>query len=368
MDGSPGCRPGRCDQRQPAHSAEIRRRNRLARDGTCSPGSAVAAHSRTISLGAAQDPLAERESPGHLGEGCPLLRSVPLCCDRCLSYSGSDLCDFLTWKATGSPSRSVCSTTCKVRFRKATFAAIKLICESGRTTGRTTAGTQARISHELAFVLPADLSSAFLEAVGLADLAADGFRRIGPAVSQLNACVGSLTADAAAHLGLTTDTKVATGIIGMSAACIRGPGNPLIGLDAHAGGLGLLGANLAAGASLEQRLAVIAGTSTCLMACSSAPLFIPGVWGQCVALNLKRSLPSANQIVPGICRQWYPACGCLRAASRPPVPCWITSSTLTPPRTLFAALTKAFFPLLTVRIVFVFLTLTSQTEPPCIVT
>jgi len=76
-----------------------------------------------------------------------------------------------------------------------------------------------------------------------------------------------LTATAAADLGLAPGTPVGVGII-----------------DAHAGGLGVLGAKLEGqevvdSAALETRLALIAGTSCCHMASSVEPVFVPGVWG-----------------------------------------------------------------------------------------
>ena len=49
-------------------------------------------------------------------------------------------------------------------------------------------------------------------------------------------------------------------------------------IDAHAGALGALGAELA-GDRLDRRVAMIAGTSTCQMALSREPRFVPGVWG-----------------------------------------------------------------------------------------
>ena len=71
--------------------------------------------------------------------------------------------------------------------------------------------------------------------------------------------IGPLTADAATHLGLTTATIVGVGII-----------------DAHAGGLGVLGAETG---NWNNALALIGGTSSCHMAVSPEPRFIPGVWG-----------------------------------------------------------------------------------------
>ncbi len=88
--------------------------------------------------------------------------------------------------------------------------------------------------------------------------------------------VGALTETAARELGLAAGTAVAVSII-----------------DAHAGGLGLLGAVIDGVAptmeTLDQRLALIGGTSTCVMAVSREPRFVPGVWG-----------PYFSAMVPGM--------------------------------------------------------------------
>jgi FGGY-family pentulose kinase len=95
---------------------------------------------------------------------------------------------------------------------------------------------------------------------------ADGARRIGRRVRPMGEKVGGLTEKAARELGLAAGTPVAVGII-----------------DAHAGGLGVLGAALDGVApnseTLEERVALIGGTSSCHMAVSREPKFIPGVWG-----------------------------------------------------------------------------------------
>ena len=142
-----------------------------------------------------------------------------------------DLPDFLTWRATGAESRSLCSTVCKWTY----------------------------LGHE------ARWDAAFFQAIGLGDLAAEGFRRIGTAILPMAAPVGGgVSARAAAELGVPEGTPV-----GASA------------IDAHAGGIGTIGAALAgdARAALNRRLALICGTSSCHMAVSPEPRFVPGVWG-----------------------------------------------------------------------------------------
>jgi len=85
--------------------------------------------------------------------------------------------------------------------------------------------------------------------------------------------IGGLTPLAAAELGLVAGTAVGVSII-----------------DAHAGGLGLLGAtDTPEPVALEQRLALVSGTSSCHMACSREPLYPGGIWG-----------PYYSAMIPGL--------------------------------------------------------------------
>jgi FGGY-family pentulose kinase len=144
-----------------------------------------------------------------------------------------DLPDFLTWRATGAASRSLCSTVCKWTY----------------------------LGHEGRW------DEAYFRAIGLGDLADEGFRRIGTEILPIGGSVGSgLSAQAARELGLEEGTPVGVSMI-----------------DAHAGGVGVIGAELD-GAGLDpgtclRRLALIGGTSSCHMAVSPDPIFVPGVWG-----------------------------------------------------------------------------------------
>jgi FGGY-family pentulose kinase len=153
-----------------------------------------------------------------------------------------DLADFLSYRATGNDVRSLCTTTCKWTY----------------------------LEHAGGW------SESYLRAIGLGELADEGFARIGRSVRPMGERAGGLTAAAAVELGLAPGTPVAVSII-----------------DAHAGGLGLLGAPLEGRApteeTLEERVALIGGTSTCHMAVSRAPKFIRGVWG-----------PYASAMVPGL--------------------------------------------------------------------
>jgi FGGY-family pentulose kinase len=140
-----------------------------------------------------------------------------------------DLPDFLTWRATGSLSRSLCSTVCKWTY----------------------------LGHESRW------DDDYFRAVGLEALANEGFARIGQSVLAMGTPVGSgLSAQAAAELGLVRGIPVGTSAI-----------------DAHAGGLGVIGAVLDGPVDLRRRMALVGGTSSCHMAVSPAPSFVPGVWG-----------------------------------------------------------------------------------------
>lgn len=138
-----------------------------------------------------------------------------------------DLPDYLTWRATGCEHRSLCSTVCKWTY----------------------------LGHERRW------DPGYFAAVGLGDLADDGFARIGREVRVPGESLGPLTAAAAAQLGLAAGTPVAASLI-----------------DAHAGALGSLGAP-GIDAPLTRRLAVIAGTSACHLAVTPERRHVPGVWG-----------------------------------------------------------------------------------------
>jgi FGGY-family pentulose kinase len=158
-----------------------------------------------------------------------------------------DLPDFLTYRATGDDTRSLCSTVCKWTYLG--------------HRGPDGAGWD----------------KTYFAEIGLGDLADEGFARIGTRVRPMGEPVGAgLTERAARELGLVAGTAVGVSII-----------------DAHAGGLGLLGAPFGKGkvtaAVLGRRLALIGGTSSCHMAVSPEPRYINGVWG-----------PYHSAMIPGL--------------------------------------------------------------------
>lgn len=147
-----------------------------------------------------------------------------------------DLPDYLTYRATGVTTRSTCSMTCKWTY----------------------------LAHEKAGGR-SGWSETFFEGVGLGDLAAEGYARIGTDVQPMGSPIdGGLSQRAAAELGLVQGTPVGVSII-----------------DAHAGGIGTIGMKLlgAGDTDFDARLALIGGTSSCHMAVSRSGRQIPGVWG-----------------------------------------------------------------------------------------
>jgi FGGY-family pentulose kinase len=153
-----------------------------------------------------------------------------------------DLPDFLVYRATGVDVRSLCTTTCKWTY----------------------------MAHGLGW------DGGFFGRIGLGELVDENYARIGARVRPMGERAGVLTEESARELGLAAGTPVAVAII-----------------DAHAGGLGTIGAPLdgerPTPESLEARLALICGTSTCHMAVSREATFIPGVWG-----------PYFSAMVPGM--------------------------------------------------------------------
>ncbi|XP_040216758.1 FGGY carbohydrate kinase domain-containing protein isoform X2 [Rana temporaria] len=132
-----------------------------------------------------------------------------------------DLPDFLTWKATGSLTRSLCTLVCKWTYTP----------DGG-------------------------WDDSFWMEIGLEDLLEQNYAKIGNQVVSPGVCVGNkLTPEAARELGLPQGIAVAAALI-----------------DAHAGGLGVIGADVTGHhlpcekEPIMSRLALICGTSSCHMA------------------------------------------------------------------------------------------------------
>src|SRR5258706_1227162 len=151
-----------------------------------------------------------------------------------------DLADYLSFRATGSTVRSICTLACKWNF----------------------------LAHERRW------SNSYFESVGLCDLASDSYAKIGNEIVAPGTPLGAWLNKSAAHeLGLREGTPGGASLIG-----------------AHAGGVGPIGGPGKSGDSVDicRRLAYIIGTSACIMATTSEARFVPGVWG-----------PDYSGMVPG---------------------------------------------------------------------
>jgi FGGY-family pentulose kinase len=144
-----------------------------------------------------------------------------------------DLADYMVYRTTEIDARSLCTTVCKWTY---------LGHEGSSGTYRM----------------------GFFEQIGIPDLFDQ--ERVPLVARPLGGAAGAMTKVAAEALGLRQGIPVGVGII-----------------DAHAGGIGLLGTVLEDSQIGENpfnhAIALIGGTSSCHMAVSSAPRFIHGVWG-----------------------------------------------------------------------------------------
>ncbi|XP_071953958.1 FGGY carbohydrate kinase domain-containing protein-like isoform X2 [Antedon mediterranea] len=142
-----------------------------------------------------------------------------------------DLPDYMTYKATGSTTRSLCSLVCKWAYQ-------------ADSDGKN------------------QWDESFMKQIGLEELLLNDFAKIGNVVLSPGEPVGNgLSTSAANDLGLHPGIPVGCSII-----------------DAHAGGIGMLGLTEQQ-ENITNKLAIISGTSSCHMAVSEAALFVPGVWG-----------------------------------------------------------------------------------------
>ncbi|XP_075164682.1 FGGY carbohydrate kinase domain-containing protein [Haematobia irritans] len=150
-----------------------------------------------------------------------------------------DLPDFLTWRATGSDSRSLCSVVCKWNYDAENMS----------------------------------WNQEFFKEIGLEELLGNNAEIIGSIIQEPGTPVGGgLTEKAAQEMNLLPGTIVGTSLI-----------------DAHAGALGMFGCKSTEyNCELEGKMAMICGTSTCHMSLTREPCWAQGVWG-----------PYRSAIIPG---------------------------------------------------------------------
>ncbi|MBX3578426.1 MAG: FGGY family pentulose kinase [Rhizobiaceae bacterium] len=153
-----------------------------------------------------------------------LKRNLPETWERAAHFF--DLADFLTWKASGSTARSQNTLTAKWTY----------------------------LGHEDGW------RRDFFDGLGVGDLVERG--GLPDQASPVGADLGPLTPEAARALGLTDTCRVGVGVI-----------------DAYAGALGVLGGFALDRSGIDRHLALIAGTSSCVMAMSLEPRPFAGVWG-----------------------------------------------------------------------------------------
>ncbi|CAL5199355.1 unnamed protein product [Lathyrus oleraceus] len=161
-----------------------------------------------------------------------------------------DLSDWLSYRATGDDTRSLCTTVCKWTYL-------------GHAHMQYANDKDSRDMEACGW------DDEFWEEIGLGDLLEGHHAKIGRSVAFPGHPLGSgLTPAAAKELGLVPGIPVGTSLI-----------------DAHAGGVGVIESVLPSEAEehdeedICNRMVLVCGTSTCHMAVSRRKLFIPGVWG-----------------------------------------------------------------------------------------
>ncbi|CAA2938316.1 FGGY carbohydrate kinase domain-containing [Olea europaea subsp. europaea] len=169
-----------------------------------------------------------------------------------MAFRWMDLSDWLSYRATGDDTRSLCTTVCKWTYLG--HAHMQQINEK-----------DSRDMEACGW------DDDFWEEIGLADLVDGHHSKIGRSVAFPGHALGSgLTPDAAKELGLVAGIPVGTSLI-----------------DAHAGGVGVMESMPVSDSEAKDvdeeaichRMVLVCGTSTCHLAISQSKLFIPGVWG-----------------------------------------------------------------------------------------
>ncbi|KAK1366831.1 FGGY carbohydrate kinase domain-containing protein [Heracleum sosnowskyi] len=168
-----------------------------------------------------------------------------------MAFRWMDLSDWLSYRATGDDTRSLCTTVCKWTYLGHAHMEVN--------------------EKDLRNIETCGWDDEFWEEIGLGDLMEGHHTKIGRSVAFPGHALGSgLTTDAAHELDLLAGIPVGTSLI-----------------DAHAGGVGVMESVPEADSKSEegdanalgQRMVLVCGTSTCHMAVSRSKLFIPGVWG-----------------------------------------------------------------------------------------
>ncbi|OIV99809.1 hypothetical protein TanjilG_26147 [Lupinus angustifolius] len=165
-----------------------------------------------------------------------------------------DLSDWLSYRATGDDTRSLCTTVCKWTYL-------------GHAHMQHINDQNSRDMEACGW------DDEFWEEIGLGDLIEGHHAKIGRSVAFPGHPLGSgLTPTAAkarnSELGLVPGIPVGTSLI-----------------DAHAGGVGVIESVPPSEAeehdkeAISNRMVLVCGTSTCHMGVSRSKLFIPGVWG-----------------------------------------------------------------------------------------
>lgn len=175
-----------------------------------------------------------------------------------VAFRWMDLSDWLTYRATGDDTRSLCTTVCKWTYLGH--------AHMQQMTSKDSLATKA-----------CGWDDVFWQEIGLADLVEGDYAKIGGSVAFPGHPLGTgLTATAAKELGLLEGTPVGAALI-----------------DAHAGGVGVMEGVPTSHSdhdmlhkmegpedeALSNRMVLVCGTSTCHMVVSKKKNFIPGVWG-----------------------------------------------------------------------------------------
>lgn len=139
-----------------------------------------------------------------------------------------DLPDFLVYKATKNITRSMCSLGCKWNY----------------------------LNHENKW------EENFFKEIGLEEISDNNYEKIGGKIEPIGQRAGFLSVDSSDEMGLIPGIPVGVSMI-----------------DAHAGGLGVIGIDDGEKISYHKRIALIGGTSSCHMGISKEMTKVPGVWG-----------------------------------------------------------------------------------------